>query len=138
MSKTELVETIMVIGELALTTDVVVIGGGPGGYVAAIRASQLGKRVILVDAKAEWGGICLHHGCIPSKALIHATDFYNEINSAADFGVSVSQKNLDMKKLQQWKKGIIDKLTNGIKYLCNANKIEIVKAFSRFQDTNRV
>ncbi len=128
----------MVMGELSLSTEILVIGGGPGGYVAAIRAAQLGKKVILVDAKAEWGGICLHHGCIPSKALIHAMDFFHEISSAKDFGVNVEKKSLDMKKTQEWKKGIIDKLTNGIKFLCKANGIEVIKAFARFENSDRV
>lgn len=128
----------MVMGELSQKTEVLVIGAGPGGYVAAIRAAQLGKKVILIDGKSEWGGVCLHHGCIPSKALIHATEVFHELESAKDFGLIVENPKLDFKKMQEWKKGIIEKLTNGIKFLCQQNKIEIINAFGRFQDSNRV
>jgi dihydrolipoamide dehydrogenase len=107
------------------TCDVLVIGGGPGGYVAAIRLGQLGKRVIIVEK--EWiGGTCLNIGCIPSKALIYAADFYNRMKTSSQMGIETPSVSLNMEKLQEWKDGVVKKLRTGTEYLLKTNHVEII------------
>src|SRR5262245_32783521 len=93
--------------------DVAVVGAGPGGYVAAIRLAQLKKRVIVID-RAVLGGVCLNWGCIPSKALIHTASLVEEIREGETVGIHVDGLRLDMKKLQAWKQGIVNRLTGGV------------------------
>ncbi len=88
----------MVVGDLATGTELLIIGAGPGGYVAAIRAAQLGKEVTLVD-KSELGGVCLNIGCIPSKALIHASDEFYKIQNSESMGITVKDVKIDVEKL---------------------------------------
>ncbi len=129
----------MVMGELATEADVVVIGAGPGGYVAAIRAAQLGKKVLLIDKDQQLGGICLHHGCIPSKAIITAANFAQSIATEAPLmGIKVNKPSIDMKQLQSWKQGIVDKLTRGIETLLKQWKIEIAYGSARFASSRRL
>lgn len=101
-----------------IQVDVVVIGSGPGGYVAAIRAGQLGKKVVCVEKDAP-GGVCLNVGCIPSKALINAAKYYDKIKHIAPMGISVPHESvrLDPKQLQTWKRGIVQKLSQGVEQL---------------------
>ncbi len=122
----------MVVGSFAKGCQVVVIGSGPGGYLAAIRLAQLKKDVILVEAEKSLGGICLNEGCIPSKALIHAADFLEQTQLADRMGVSVEKTGVDMPKLIQWKDGIVKKLTDGVKFLTEKNGAEIVRGHARF------
>ncbi len=122
----------MVVGSFAKGCQVVVIGSGPGGYLAAIRLAQLKKDVILVEAEKSLGGICLNEGCIPSKALIHAADFLEQTQFADRMGISVTQDGVDMPKLIQWKDGIVKKLTDGVKFLSEKNGAEIVRGHARF------
>ena len=91
----------MVMGDIVTGCDVLVVGGGPGGYTAAIRASQLGKDVILVE-KYDLGGTCVYRGCIPSKTLIHAANFIYDIKNPGNIGIKGSVE-FDYKKIQQWK-----------------------------------
>ena len=106
------------------STEVLVIGAGPGGYVAAIRAAQLGKKVLCVE-KEKLGGVCLNVGCIPSKSLIHAAKLYRSMtHDAAELGIEISGAKLDFKKTQTWKRGVSDSLSNGIGQLFKANKVE--------------
>ncbi|MBI4441300.1 dihydrolipoyl dehydrogenase [Candidatus Woesearchaeota archaeon] len=128
----------MVMGELAEKAQVVVIGAGPGGYVAAIRAAQLGKDVILIDKEEKLGGICLHHGCIPSKALIHASNFAHAIKRAGVMGIKTGKVTVETKKLQQWKKGIISTLADGIAGLCKLHHIEVLAGEAQFVGPNQV
>lgn len=111
--------------------EVVVVGGGPGGYVAAIRAAQLGKKVLLVE-KTHLGGICLNVGCIPSKALISASHLVAAVQHAADMGITVSGLSVDMKKLQAWKSGIVQKLTSGVGQLCKGNGVQVLMGEAKF------
>ena len=120
----------MVVGELSTKTDVAVIGSGPGGYNAAIRAAQLGLDVILIE-KNVVGGTCTTVGCIPSKALIHAADVVHESKEAKKMGIEAKTK-LDYKKTQQWKEGVVNDLSNGIKTLCKLNGVEILKGRAFF------
>lgn len=113
------------------TYDVLVIGAGPGGYPAAIRASQLGLKVLIVE-KSMWGGTCLNIGCIPSKALIEAGKTYEKISKAAAMGITVEGKALDMGKLQEWKGGIVEKMTSGVRGLCKGNGAELANGTAQF------
>lgn len=105
--------------------DVVVIGGGPGGYVAAIKAAQLGLKTACVDMRGALGGTCLNVGCIPSKALLHASELFDEANHGMDkFGISTGKVSIDVSKLMDHKDGIVTDLTNGIAYLFKKNKVD--------------
>jgi len=120
------------------TTEVLVIGAGPGGYVAAIRAAQLGKKVLVVE-KEKLGGVCLNVGCIPSKALIHAAKEWRTLHTeAAEIGIEVSGARLDFKKTQEWKRGVTTGLTNGIGQLFKANKVESVAGTATFTGARAV
>ena len=95
-----------------VTADVVVLGGGPAGYVCAIRLAQLGKKVTVID-RAELGGVCLNRGCIPSKALIYAGTLYEKLAHTAEMGIEVKGASVNMPKLMSWKKSVVNKLTGG-------------------------
>jgi dihydrolipoamide dehydrogenase len=111
---------------------VVVIGAGPGGYVAAIRAAQHGKDVILVEKDERLGGVCLNVGCIPSKALIHASDLAEEVRGAAGLGITVEGLAVDLPTMVKWKDGIVRRLTGGVKFLCEKNGVEVVRGRAEF------
>ncbi|HLE47642.1 MAG TPA: dihydrolipoyl dehydrogenase [Candidatus Thermoplasmatota archaeon] len=115
--------------------DVLVIGAGPGGYPAAIRASQLGKKVIVVE-KEFLGGVCNHVGCIPSKALISASKLYRKIHEAAEIGITASGVKLDWAKLQAWKKGVVKRLSDGVGNLLKGNKVDVVWGTARLTGAN--
>lgn len=115
----------MVVGEFTEEVDVLVIGAGPGGYVAAIRAAQLGKQVTVVD-KAEVGGVCLNRGCIPSKALISAAHHYESAKEQPFPGIETTAQ-LDYGKVQAWKQTVVDKMTGGVKTLLKGHKINVVE-----------
>lgn len=119
-------------------TDTLVIGSGPGGYVAAIRAAQLGQQVTIVESNAI-GGVCLNVGCIPSKALIHAGHVYQESKHSHYLGITNQQTTLDFQTLQKWKdETVVQKLTSGIRGLLLKNKVQIVKGYARFLSPNQV
>lgn len=119
--------------------DVLVIGSGPGGYVAAIRASQLGKSVVVVDEN-EPGGVCLHSGCIPSKALISAAKTYELfLNSKHNhMGIVAQSVSVDFSQVQQWKEGIVQKLKNGVEALLSGNQVAYVKGRAQFKSEKDV
>ena len=96
--------------------DAIVIGGGPGGYVAAIRLGQLGLNTLVVE-KEYMGGVCLNWGCIPSKALIYASGLVNKLRHAEVMGISTGELKVDVAKMQTWKQGIVKKLTWGVSSL---------------------
>ena len=106
--------------------DVVVIGAGPGGYVAAIRLGQLGKKAIVVE-RDKPGGVCLNIGCIPSKALITAAKAYEKIGALADLGITVAERKLDFARMMAWKEQVVTKLTGGVAQLVKGNGGEIMK-----------
>lgn len=116
---------------------VLVIGGGPGGYVAAIRAAQMGLKPFVVEREAL-GGICLNHGCIPSKALIHASSLYRELQSAGGLGLRVKVEGIDASKLQGWKNGVVSHLRGGIESLFRSHGIPWVRGVASFTGPNKV
>ena len=122
----------MVVGSVSRGCQVVVIGAGPGGYVAAIRAAQLGKDVILVEQDERLGGICLNVGCIPSKAMIHASDLAEEMRTAAYLGITVEDVSVDLSKMVKWKDGIVRRLTDGVKFLCEKNGVDLLRGRAEF------
>ncbi|MCA9521561.1 MAG: dihydrolipoyl dehydrogenase [Myxococcales bacterium] len=128
----------MVMGTLTQEVEVVVVGAGPGGYPAAIRAADLGKEVMLIDERAELGGVCLIEGCIPSKALIHATELVEHAREASKFGISFGEITIDIKRLSAFRRSVIDSLTGGISMLCTKRNIEVVKGRARFVGSNQL
>jgi len=117
--------------------ELLIVGGGPGGYVAAVRAAQLGAKVTLVE-KGELGGTCLQVGCIPTKVLLHATELYESIGSAAAYGISVSGAAIDCAVLQAYKTKTVRKLTGGVGGLMRANNITVHKGTASFLDAGHV
>tara|TARA_Y100001980_G_C14555252_1_gene343388 strand:+ start:2358 stop:3740 length:1383 start_codon:yes stop_codon:yes gene_type:complete len=111
--------------------DIVVIGGGPGGYVAAIRASQLGKRVAIVE-KEQLGGICLNWGCIPTKALLKNADVLNLIKKASSFGINIDKYTVNWAKVIKRSRNISERLSKGIEFLMKKNKITVLNGLASF------
>jgi dihydrolipoamide dehydrogenase len=110
--------------------DVVVIGGGPGGYVAAIRAAQLGLKTAVVERQAM-GGVCLNVGCIPTKALLHTADLLDELREAKRFGVIVEGVSLDWEATLRQKDTVVKTMTSGVSFLMKKNKIDVVNGSAR-------
>jgi dihydrolipoamide dehydrogenase len=113
-------------------TEALVLGGGPGGYVAAIRLGQLGKETVLIE-KGTVGGVCLNIGCIPSKALIRVARLKKQIEAAKQIGLEVSDLKVDLAKVQTWKQQVVDRHTSGVEYLLKENNVTIIKGEGRFQ-----
>jgi len=111
---------------------VVVIGGGPGGYVAAIRCAQLGCEVSLVEEKNVLGGTCLNIGCIPTKVLLHTSKLFSELKDAEDLGIIISEYKVNMKKLQARKTNVISRMTSGISMLMRSNGINVIQGHAKF------
>ncbi|MEO5677382.1 MAG: FAD-dependent oxidoreductase, partial [Usitatibacter sp.] len=112
--------------------DVLVLGAGPGGYTAAFRAADLGKKVVLVERYATLGGVCLNVGCIPSKALLHAARVIADADEMGHFGVAFGVPKTDLGKLRGWKDGIVSKLTKGLAGLAKARKVTVVEGKAQF------
>lgn len=127
----------MVVGDFAIELDTLVVGAGPGGYVAAIRAAQSGQKVTIVD-KGALGGVCLNVGCIPSKALIQAGHRYEEAHGSDEMGIKSENVTVDFSKVQEWKNGVVTKLTTGVESLLKGNKVDIVSGEVYFVDKNTV
>ena len=127
----------MVVGDFPIETDTIVIGAGPGGYVAAIRAAQLGQKVTVVE-KGAVGGVCLNVGCIPSKALISAGHRFHDAQHSEVMGITAENVKLDFSKVQEWKGSIVNKLTSGVSGLLKGNGIEVVSGEAYFVDANNV
>ncbi|MDQ0227021.1 dihydrolipoyl dehydrogenase [Metabacillus niabensis] len=127
----------MVVGDFPIETDTLVIGAGPGGYVAAIRAAQLGQKVTVVE-KATLGGVCLNVGCIPSKALISAGHRYEHAKHSEQFGIKAENVTVDFSKVQEFKQGVVKKLTGGVAGLLKGNKVDVVYGEAYFVDSETV
>jgi dihydrolipoamide dehydrogenase len=126
----------MVVGDISTGTELLVIGGGPGGYTAAIRGAQLGLDTTLVEMDA-YGGTCLNVGCIPSKAYITAADLAHDAGNAERMGIHADPA-VDMKGLKSWKDGVVRKLTGGVEQLCKGNGVNLVEGRAEFDGENRV
>src|SRR5216683_3815525 len=119
--------------------DVVVIGGGPGGYVAAIRAAQLGMRSACVDSGASLGGTCLNIGCIPSKALLQSSEKFAEArNGLAEHGITITKASLDLAVMMARKDKVVTTLTRGVEFLFRKNKVAWIKGKGRIAAPGRV
>lgn len=125
----------MVMGSLPEEVDLAVIGGGVGGYVAAIRAAELGLNVTVVE-KEKMGGHCLNYACIPSKTLIHIADMFYSIQHAQNFGISAPNVAVDAKKMYDWRMSVSKKLESGVEFLCKSNGVEVVKGEATFLSSN--
>jgi dihydrolipoamide dehydrogenase len=119
------------------TFDAVVIGAGPGGYVAAIRLAQLGKRTALVD-REELGGVCVNWGCIPSKALIAAANLVEDVKGAGARGILVETPRVDVGKLREFKDAVVKKMTSGVGFLEKGNGVEVIRGTARFVSAGAV
>lgn len=128
----------MVVGEMILETDVLVIGGGPGGYTAAIHAADLGKEVVLVESRDSLGGVCLTEGCIPSKTLIHAVSLARNVNDAKNMGLVHDGISFDIKKLQRHVQKVVKVLSSGVGSLVENREIEQVQGHARFLKPDQV
>ena len=118
--------------------DVLVLGGGPGGYSAAFRAADLGLKVILVERYATIGGVCLNVGCIPSKALLHVASVMDEVKHFADLGVTFAAPKVDINKLRTHKESVIGKLTGGLAAMAKMRKVDIVRGLGQFTGTHEI
>ena len=119
-------------------TQVVVIGGGPGGYAAAFYAADLGMQVTLVDPEANPGGVCLYRGCIPSKALLHVAKVAGEAKHAANWGLTFGEPKVDLDKLRSFKDGVVAKLTGGLGQLSKQRKVTYVRGTASFVDARHL
>ncbi|MEL6870119.1 MAG: dihydrolipoyl dehydrogenase [Pseudomonadota bacterium] len=120
------------------TTDLLVLGAGPGGYTAAFRAADLGMNVTLVERWASLGGVCLNVGCIPSKALLHAAKVIDEAEAMSEHGISFGKPSIDTQKLGGWKRSVVQRLTGGLTQLAKQRKVTVVRGSGAFADANSV
>ncbi|MES2504290.1 MAG: dihydrolipoyl dehydrogenase [Myxococcota bacterium] len=123
---------------MTYTYDLVVLGSGPGGYVAAARASSLGLKVAIVEKDPALGGTCLHRGCIPTKALLHAADVYSELKEAPQIGISVEGVRVEWDKVQKYKSRIVNTNAGGVAHLMKSRKVEVVQGFGKLTGPNEV
>jgi len=118
--------------------EVVVLGSGPGGYTAAFRAADLGKKVVLIEKDSSLGGVCLNVGCIPSKALLHSAKVITEAEEMAEHGISFSKPEIDLDKLRGWKESVVKQLTGGLGGLAKARQVQVVNGYGTFTGPNMI
>ncbi len=123
-------------GKADFEADILVLGAGPGGYTAAFRAADLGRSVVLVDARQTLGGVCLNVGCIPSKALLHVAKIVDEAAAMGAHGVKFAQPSLDPTAIRGWKDGVIKRLTGGLAGLAKQRKVKVVTGRGKFTSPN--
>jgi dihydrolipoamide dehydrogenase len=121
-----------------IQTDVVVIGSGPGGYSAAFRAADLGKKVVLIERYDSLGGVCLNVGCIPSKALLHAAKVMEEAEYMSEHGIQYEKPTVNLEKLRNWKSSVVKKLTGGLKMLAKKRKVEVIIGKAEFVSSHQI
>ena len=125
-------------GDVDISAEVVVLGSGPGGYTAAFRAADLGKKVILIERYESIGGVCLNVGCIPSKALLHTAQVINEAAEFHEIGVAFNKPEINLDKLRGHKNSVIGKLTGGLKQLAKQRKVKIVHGYGKFTSPHSI
>lgn len=128
----------MVVGELTEEADLLVLGGGPGGYVAALKAADLGINTTIVDENPVLGGVCLREGCIPSKALLHVAHLIEEAHDAGRFGVTFSAPKIDVEKLRGFKQSVVDRLCGGVNLLAGKRNVRVIQGRGIFEDSRTV
>ncbi len=128
----------MVMGEFSQETDVLVIGGGPGGYAAAFRAADLGLDVTMVELDPRPGGVCLFRGCIPSKTLLYVTELMHDAERSSDMGITFSKPKIEIDRLRDWKNRVIDKLANGLVELTKRRGVLFIQGRAMFEDSSHV
>ncbi|UCB49445.1 MAG: dihydrolipoyl dehydrogenase [Deltaproteobacteria bacterium] len=128
----------MVMGEFTQETELLVIGGGPGGYAAAFRAADLGMEVIMVDMEPRPGGECLFRGCIPSKTLLHLADLIHDARGAKSMGITFTDPEIDLDGIRAWKEKVIDTLADGLVTMSNRRGVQLVKGRAVFEGSDRV
>lgn len=128
----------MVMGELVQEADLLVIGGGPGGYAAAFRAADLGMDVTLVEASERPGGVCLYRGCIPSKTLLHLAEMIHDAETSADMGIRFGKPEIDLEGIRQWKAKVINQLADGLQGLTERRGIQYIQGRAVFESGERV
>jgi len=120
-----------------MSYDLIVVGSGPGGYVAAIRASQLGLKTAIIE-KAEIGGICLNWGCIPTKALLKSANVFDYINHAEDYGIKIKGADADFPAIVKRSRDVADGMSNGVQFLMKKNKIDVIKGSGKVKAGKKV
>ena len=125
-------------GKADISCGLLVLGSGPGGYTAAFRAADLGQEVVLVERYKRIGGVCLNVGCIPSKTLLHAAKVIDETELMSEHGISFAKPKINLDQLRDWKNGIVNQLTAGLKSLAKQRKVQIVSGFGEFLDQNHL
>src|SRR5439155_3717230 len=115
--------------------DIVVLGAGPGGYAAGVYAADKGRKVVLVEQDGRLGGVCLNRGCIPSKALLHATKMITEAGESAHRGITFGEPKVDVDKLRTWKNSILEKLAGGIVSLAKSRGVEVINGRGYFENS---
>jgi len=131
-------ESILAANPNDMVTEVVVLGGGPGGYTAAFRAADLGKKVVLIERYDRLGGVCLNVGCIPSKALLHTAMIMEEVKTLGVMGVTYGEPEVDLDKMRAGKDKVVAKLTGGLAAMAKQRKVEVVQGTGRFESPNRI
>jgi dihydrolipoamide dehydrogenase len=125
-------------GHVDIEAEIAVLGSGPGGYTAAFRAADLGKKVVLIERYESIGGVCLNVGCIPSKALLHTAQVMNEAKEFHEIGVAFNNPEIDLDKLRAHKNKVVGRLTGGLKQLAKQRKVEIVHGYGKFTSANTI
>src|SRR3984957_10045819 len=123
---------------MSIQTEVVVLGSGPGGYTAAFRAADLGKKVVLIERYDTLGGVCLNVGCIPSKALLHAAKVIAETKEMSEYGIMFGAPAIDIGKLRAWKDGVVGRLTGGLAGLAKQRKVATIRGYGRFTSPHQL
>ena len=118
--------------------DVVIIGAGPGGYMAAQRAGAKGKKTLLIDKDKNLGGVCLNRGCIPTKTLLNSAKIFHSSQNSQQIGVSVSNAEYDIEKAMEWKNKTVSILTKGVAYQMKRNKVTVITGHAQIIDRNTV
>src|SRR5690349_15608236 len=118
-----------------LTTDLVVLGSGPGGYAAAFYAADLGKKVVLIERDPRLGGVCLNRGCIPSKALLHAAHTVSAARESEHRGITFGAPKIETTKLRAWKESILTRLAGGIAQLAKMRGVQVIHGRGYFEDS---